>query len=329
MNFLKFTHDKLNVETLTDLVSSPKCGAVSIFMGTTRDTFDDKTVLKLEYEAYETMALKTLEKVCEEMRTKWPQIANIAVYHRLGAVPVKEASIVIAVAAPHRADALHATEWCIDKVKECVPIWKKEVYAEAAPQWKQNKESPKPKKFKLETEPRVEAPHIPPHLIQIKAPNSDLNKRIENFMEMKRNEININNVREFCTSDCNCARVDAVLQKRKDSKGHLQVSRVLNTYHRDQTNSDYLTKYIPQNGVEERLQNLELQLSLTTPTPRDIYTRLKKLEERMLHLEAISPEYVNFWDKTKHTFVKKKVFSLEEIDSLITDLEQRVQDEKK
>lgn len=82
------------------------------------------------------------------------------------------------------------------------------------------------KKFKLEIEPKVEVSNVSPHLIQIKASTSELNKRIENFMERKRNEININNIREFCTSDRNseftCARIDAVLQKRKDSKGHLQ-----------------------------------------------------------------------------------------------------------
>ncbi|EFA06321.2 Molybdopterin synthase catalytic subunit-like Protein [Tribolium castaneum] len=301
MNFLKFTEDKLSVEALTDLVASPKCGAVSVFMGTTRDSFGEKTVLKLEYEAYEAMALKCLEKVCGEIRAKWPQVENIAIYHRLGVVGVKEASIVIAIASPHRTEALQATDWCINKVKESVPIWKKEIYAETEtpPQWKENKESPKPKKFKLEIEPKVEIPNVSPHLIQIKASNADLSKRIENFMEMKRNEINISNVREFCTSnrssEFTCARVDAVLQKRKDSNGHLQVSRVLNTYHRDQTNSDYLTKYIPQNGIEERLQNLEIQLSLTTPTPKNIYTRLKKLEDRILFLETISPEYINFW----------------------------------
>lgn len=75
-------------------------------------------------------------------------------------------------------------------------------------------------------EPEVHVPHVSSNLVQIKASNEDLNKRICNFMERKRNEINTNNIREFCTSDRNsefiCARVDTVLHKRKDSKGHLQ-----------------------------------------------------------------------------------------------------------
>lgn len=60
-------------------------------------------------------------------------------------------------------------------------------------------------------------------------------------------------------------------------------------------NSEYMTKYMPKNGIEERVQNLETQLSLTTPIKGTIYSRLKKLEERMLYLESISPEYINFW----------------------------------
>jgi hypothetical protein len=194
---------------------------------------------------------------------------------------------------------------------------------------------PKLKKIKLDFEQKVEVPNVSPHLIQIKASNADLNKRIENFVERKRNEINTNNIREFCTGDrtseFTCARVDAVLQKRKDSKGHLQVSRVLNTYHRDQTSADYLTKYIPPNGIDERLQNLEIQLSLTTPVPKNIYARLKRLEDRMLYLESVSPEYINFWDKTHlpNKFVKKKVFSVPEIDALIADLERKTCEDKK
>jgi molybdopterin synthase catalytic subunit len=82
MNHLKFTHNKLNVETITDLATSPKCGAISVFLGTTRDNFEDKTVLKLEYEAYESMAIKSLEKICDEIRSRWGDVQNIVIYHR-------------------------------------------------------------------------------------------------------------------------------------------------------------------------------------------------------------------------------------------------------
>lgn len=105
-----------------------------------------------------------------------------------------------------------------------------------------------------------------------------------------------------------------------------------------------MTKFIPPNGIEERLKNLESQLSLDKPTPKTIYKRLKMLEDRLLLLESISPEYIQFWvilsciqqnvtiiitslfqDKTNlpHKSVKKKVFSLKEIDELISEVEKK------
>lgn len=82
MNFLKISNEKLSVDAITDLVIAEKCGAVSLFLGTTRDNFEGKTVLSLEYEAYESMALKSMECICNEIRTTWPAIENIAIYHR-------------------------------------------------------------------------------------------------------------------------------------------------------------------------------------------------------------------------------------------------------
>lgn len=82
MNLLKLTTDKLEVGALTELATSAKCGAISIFVGTTRDNFENKIVTRLEYEAYETMALKSLEKICGELRCQWTDIENIVIYHR-------------------------------------------------------------------------------------------------------------------------------------------------------------------------------------------------------------------------------------------------------
>lgn len=141
MDYLKLTNDRLSIEDISDLVSSHCCGAISIFVGTTRDNFEGKPVARLEYEAYESMAINSLQKICAEIRNQWSDIMNIAIYHRLGVVPVKEASIVIAISSPHRKDALDATQWCIDSVKEKVPIWKKEFYKDdSSPEWKENKE---------------------------------------------------------------------------------------------------------------------------------------------------------------------------------------------
>lgn len=142
MDHLKFTIEKIHVEEITNLVTSPTCGAVSVFMGTTRDNFDGKPVVKLEYEAYESMGIKALKQICCDIREKWISVENIAIYHRLGIVPVTEASIVIAISSPHREEAIKATEWCINSVKKSVPIWKKEFYGgvDSMPQWKENKE---------------------------------------------------------------------------------------------------------------------------------------------------------------------------------------------
>lgn len=82
MNFLKFSKEKLSVEEVTNLVTSEECGAVSVFIGTTRNNFEGKSVLSLEYEAYESMGLKYMEGICKEIRSTWPTIENIAIYHR-------------------------------------------------------------------------------------------------------------------------------------------------------------------------------------------------------------------------------------------------------
>ncbi|XP_049786705.1 molybdopterin synthase catalytic subunit-like isoform X1 [Schistocerca cancellata] len=139
MDYIKICDSKLNVEEVTDLVSSSSCGAISVFIGTTRETFENKKVLQLQYEAYIPMAEKVLKQICEDIRQKW-KVENIAIYHRLGTVPVKEASIVIATSSPHRAASLEATHFAIDAVKAKVPIWKKEIYASDEPQWKENTE---------------------------------------------------------------------------------------------------------------------------------------------------------------------------------------------
>jgi molybdopterin synthase catalytic subunit len=96
--------------------------------------------VKLEYEAYNSMALKAKTKICNEMRSKWPDIKHIAIYHRLGIVPVKESSVIIAVSSPHRNTSLEAVQYAIDDLKKTVPIWKKEIYENSEGIWKENKE---------------------------------------------------------------------------------------------------------------------------------------------------------------------------------------------
>ncbi|GLH15694.1 hypothetical protein R5R35_001338 [Gryllus longicercus] len=139
MDIVRLVTSKLNVEDITNEIASPSCGAISLFVGTTRDTFEDRKVVQLEYEAYEEMAQKSMKNLCCQIRDKW-SIKNISIHHRLGIVPVKEASVVIAVASPHRAESLKAVEFAINELKASVPIWKKEVYEVHDPEWKENKE---------------------------------------------------------------------------------------------------------------------------------------------------------------------------------------------
>uniref|UniRef100_H2Z5M7 Molybdopterin synthase catalytic subunit n=1 Tax=Ciona savignyi TaxID=51511 RepID=H2Z5M7_CIOSA len=140
MNDIILTHDHLDVQSTVDKVSSDDCGAVSVFLGTTRNHFKGKKVVQLDYECYENMAKKEMLKICEIMREKWPDIMHIAVHHRLGTVPIREGSILIAVSSPFRLSAMHATQYCIDSIKATVPIWKKEVYADGTISWKENSE---------------------------------------------------------------------------------------------------------------------------------------------------------------------------------------------
>ncbi|XP_013413479.1 molybdopterin synthase catalytic subunit [Lingula anatina] len=137
---LKVTDDRLSVEEITEIVTSPSSGAVSVFIGTTRDNFNGKKVNRLEYEAYIPMAESEMKKICKQIREKWPEVENIGMHHRLGYVPIKDASVIIAVSSPHRKDAIEATQFGIDTFKATVPIWKKEYYEDDSSVWKENKE---------------------------------------------------------------------------------------------------------------------------------------------------------------------------------------------
>nr|XP_056704674.1 molybdopterin synthase catalytic subunit-like [Euleptes europaea] len=138
-DFIKLSEDKLSADEVSALVVSPCCGAVSLFIGTTRNNFDGKKVKHLEYEAYAPMAEVELKKICTNIRLKWPSVRHIAIHHRLGTVPISEASVIVAISTPHRAESLEAVQFCINTLKTTVPIWKKEVYEEEY-SWKENKE---------------------------------------------------------------------------------------------------------------------------------------------------------------------------------------------
>lgn len=139
-DFIRVSPEKLSADEVSQLVVSPSCGAVSLFIGTTRNHFEGKKVVSLEYEAYASMAEMEIKKILSDIRQKWPTVKHIAVHHRLGLVPVTEASVAIAVSSPHRNDSLDAVKYCINVLKATVPIWKKEMFEEGDCTWKENKE---------------------------------------------------------------------------------------------------------------------------------------------------------------------------------------------
>ncbi len=108
-------------------VADVSCGATVLFVGSTRDQNEGRRVVELQYEAYEEMALKEMERIGSAAEAQW-QIGKIALVHRLGNVPLGEASVAVAVSAPHRSDAFAAARYAIDQLKKTVPIWKKEVF---------------------------------------------------------------------------------------------------------------------------------------------------------------------------------------------------------
>ncbi len=128
---ITLTDQTIDVAAVIASVQDPAAGGTDIFIGTTRGTGDSRKVVHLEYEAYTPMAITTMEALADEARARWT-LSHVSMVHRIGVVPVGEASVVIAVSAPHRAEAFSACRFLIDALKERVPIWKKEWYDDGA-----------------------------------------------------------------------------------------------------------------------------------------------------------------------------------------------------
>ena len=129
---IHITHSPLDPDALTAAVRGDGNGAVVTFLGATRSSTRDRKVLRLEYEAYRPMADEKLEEIAGEMRRRWP--VDVALAHRLGRLEIGEISLVVAVASPHRREAFEASQYCVDRIKQIVPIWKKE-YFEGGEVW--------------------------------------------------------------------------------------------------------------------------------------------------------------------------------------------------
>lgn len=129
----RLSADRLSLDAVVGEVAREEAGAIATFTGTTRVESRGRTVQYLEYEAYEGMAEKVMQEIADDLRARY-DIAEIAIHHRTGRVDIGDSSVVIAVSAPHRQDALAACKDAIDTLKERVPLWKKEVY-EGGEEW--------------------------------------------------------------------------------------------------------------------------------------------------------------------------------------------------
>lgn len=126
---VQITDLPINTEKVIDLVKTDDSGAVNVFIGTVRNSTKNKEVVKLKFEAYESMAIKELQKIVDEVKSRWP-VNKIAIHHRVGDLAIGDIPVVIAVSTPHRKQGFEACQFAIDALKETVPIWKKEVFAD-------------------------------------------------------------------------------------------------------------------------------------------------------------------------------------------------------
>ena len=134
------TPDQIDVPALISSVQSDAHGALIVFTGMVRNHHDGREVLRLEYEAYDEMAVAEMKSIASEIQSKWPS-TSIGIIHRLGVVPIGEVAVAVVTSAPHRDGCYAANRYAIDQLKQRAPIWKKEVYSDGSC-WKTNASTP-------------------------------------------------------------------------------------------------------------------------------------------------------------------------------------------
>ena len=131
---IRLTNDPIDYGTLTESVRRPNCGAVVTFLGTVRDLTGEEITVALDYDAYAPMAEKKMAEIESDTRQRWP-VGDMMMVHRLGHLAVGDVSVAVAVSCHHRAQAFEACRYAIDRLKELVPIWKKENWADGSSEW--------------------------------------------------------------------------------------------------------------------------------------------------------------------------------------------------
>jgi len=131
----QITEEDISVDAVVARLADPAIGAVITFVGVVRGVTEGREVRYLEYEAYPEMAENVLRQIGDEIRARWETIREVAIVHRVGRLQVGETAVVIALSAAHRHEVFDAVHYAIDRIKEIVPIWKKEVWADGA-EWR-------------------------------------------------------------------------------------------------------------------------------------------------------------------------------------------------
>ena len=131
---IQLTSGPIDHDALTEQVRRADCGAVVTFLGTVRDLTNGRATAALDYDAYPSMAEKKMAEIECETRERWP-VGEMVMVHRLGHLDIGEVSVAVAVSCPHRTQAFEACRYAIDRLKEAVPIWKKENWADGSTEW--------------------------------------------------------------------------------------------------------------------------------------------------------------------------------------------------
>jgi len=131
---IELTREIIDYSALTDSVRSDASGAVVLFLGTVREMTEGRRTLALDYDGYPEMAEAKMKELETEARNQWP-VDQIGIVHRLGHLNLGEVSVAVAVSCPHRGDAFEAARFVIDRLKETVPIWKKENFSDGTSEW--------------------------------------------------------------------------------------------------------------------------------------------------------------------------------------------------
>ncbi|MEN0644054.1 molybdenum cofactor biosynthesis protein MoaE [Alkalicoccobacillus gibsonii] len=125
------TDQELSMEAVSNMVVDRNAGAIVTFTGTVRELTYGRKTISLHYQAYEAMAEKQLKRIGDEIKERWPD-ATTAIWHRTGHLQISDIAVVIAVSTPHRKDAYMANEYAIERIKQIVPIWKKEQWEDGS-----------------------------------------------------------------------------------------------------------------------------------------------------------------------------------------------------